>query len=242
MRESRDPDSPSIPQGIVGWVLPRSWPQQPKQVLPSSAMFSLRSRRFSACLPGILLLAFAFRSPLPSQSTPPRGIPIVLRAAGILDLDAGKVTGPGEILIRNNRIAEVGSHVSRPPDAQILDLGNRTLMPGLIDAHVHLFLHPGAEDLQTVEESVPQRTILALLAAKADLLAGFTAERDMGTEGAARPIPRCGMPSMQIWSRVPDCASAVTPSTSSADTKMPIDSTPRSMCFRTPVMRTTPTS
>ena len=57
-------------------------------------------------------------------------------------------------------------------------------MPGLIDVHVHLFLHPGAEDLQTVEESVPQRTILASLAAKADLLAGFTAERDMGTEGA----------------------------------------------------------
>ncbi len=58
------------------------------------------------------------------------------------------------------------------------------LMPGLIDAHVHLFLHPGAEDLQTVEESVPQRTILATLAARDDLMAGFTAERDMGTEGA----------------------------------------------------------
>jgi imidazolonepropionase-like amidohydrolase len=57
-------------------------------------------------------------------------------------------------------------------------------LPGLIDAHVHLFLHPGAEDLQTVEESVPQRTISALQAARADLMAGFTAERDMGTEGA----------------------------------------------------------
>jgi imidazolonepropionase-like amidohydrolase len=54
----------------------------------------------------------------------------------------------------------------------------------LIDAHVHLFLHPGAEDLQTVEESVPQRTITAVLAARDDLMAGFTAERDMGTEGA----------------------------------------------------------
>src|SRR5581483_11355351 len=51
-------------------------------------------------------------------------------------------------------------------------------------AHVHLFLHPGAEDLQTVEESIPWRTILAEQAAKADLRAGFTAERDMGTEGA----------------------------------------------------------
>jgi imidazolonepropionase-like amidohydrolase len=49
---------------------------------------------------------------------------------------------------------------------------------------VHLFLHPGAEDLQTVEESVPQRTIIATLAARDDLMAGFTAERDMGTEGA----------------------------------------------------------
>ena len=57
-------------------------------------------------------------------------------------------------------------------------------MPGLIDAHIHLFLHPGAEDLQTVEESVPQRTIIATLAARDDLMAGFTAERDMGTEGA----------------------------------------------------------
>jgi imidazolonepropionase-like amidohydrolase len=54
----------------------------------------------------------------------------------------------------------------------------------LIDAHVHLFLHPGAEDLQTVQESVPQRTIMAVLGARDDLMAGFTAERDMGTEGA----------------------------------------------------------
>jgi imidazolonepropionase-like amidohydrolase len=54
----------------------------------------------------------------------------------------------------------------------------------LIDVHVHLFLHPGAEDLQTVEESVPHRTLIAMDAARADLMAGFTAERDMGTEGA----------------------------------------------------------
>jgi imidazolonepropionase-like amidohydrolase len=66
----------------------------------------------------------------------------------------------------------------------MIDLGDATLMPGLIDAHVHLFLHPGAEDLQTVEESVPQRTITAVLQARDDLMAGFTAERDMGTEGA----------------------------------------------------------
>jgi imidazolonepropionase-like amidohydrolase len=79
---------------------------------------------------------------------------------------------------------EVGSSVKHPAGAAFLDLGDTTLLPGLIDAHVHLFLHPGAEDLQTVEESVPERTISALLAARDDLMAGFTAERDMGTEGA----------------------------------------------------------
>ena len=51
--------------------------------------------------------------------------------------------------------------VDHPQGAKMIDLGDTTLMPGLIDAHVHLFLHPGAEDLQTVEESVPWRTILA---------------------------------------------------------------------------------
>ncbi|MGC2446731.1 MAG: amidohydrolase family protein, partial [Candidatus Sulfotelmatobacter sp.] len=83
-----------------------------------------------------------------------------------------------------DRIVEVGPSVKHPTGAEILDLGDRTLMPGLIDAHIHLFLHPGAEDLQTVQESVPQRTITATLAAREDLMAGFTAERDMGTEGA----------------------------------------------------------
>ncbi len=91
---------------------------------------------------------------------------------------------PGEVLVEGERIVEVGSSVKRPAGAEVIDLGDRTLMPGLIDAHVHLFLHPGAEDLQTVQESVPQRTIMALLAARDDLMAGFTAERDMGTEGA----------------------------------------------------------
>jgi imidazolonepropionase-like amidohydrolase len=115
---------------------------------------------------------------------PGAGHPIVLHAARLLEIDTGRVIAPGEILIEGERISAAGSAVSHPTDAQVIDLGDTTLLPGLIDAHVHLFLHPGAEDLQTVEESVPQRTILAMLAARDDLMAGFTAERDMGTEGA----------------------------------------------------------
>jgi imidazolonepropionase-like amidohydrolase len=109
---------------------------------------------------------------------------IVLHAARLLDVENGSIVSPGEVLVQGERISEVGSKVTHPAKAEIIDLGDVTLMPGLIDVHIHLFLHPGAEDLQTVQESVPQRTITATLAAEADLMAGFTAERDMGTEGA----------------------------------------------------------
>jgi imidazolonepropionase-like amidohydrolase len=114
----------------------------------------------------------------------PPNHPIVLHAARLLDIESGKATSPGEVLIRGDKIAEAGQSVTHPADAQTIDLGDTTLMPGLIDAHVHLFLHPGDEGLQTVEESVAQRTVQATLAARDDLMAGFTAERDMGTEGA----------------------------------------------------------
>lgn len=110
--------------------------------------------------------------------------PIVLHAARLLDVETGRTLAPGEVLVVGERISEAGTSVTHPAGAEIIDLGDRTLLPGLIDAHIHLFLHPGAEDLQTVQESVPQRTLTAVLAAREDLLAGFTAERDMGTEGA----------------------------------------------------------
>jgi imidazolonepropionase-like amidohydrolase len=131
----------------------------------------------SAILAAAFLLALSAGSQQPEKST-------VLHAAHLLDIAAGKLISPGEVLVTGNRITEVGEHVSHPASATVLDLGDTTLMPGLIDAHTHLFLHPGNEGLQTVEESVPQRTLQAAAAAKADLMAGFTAERDMGTEGA----------------------------------------------------------
>jgi imidazolonepropionase-like amidohydrolase len=109
---------------------------------------------------------------------------LVIHAARLVDVATGRIVAPAEILVEDERIKAVGTAVEHPRDARILDLGDVTLLPGLIDAHVHLFLHPGSESLQTVEESVPKRTILATLAARDDLLAGFTAERDMGTEGA----------------------------------------------------------
>jgi len=128
--------------------------------------------------------AQAQQTTIPAVSSASASTPVVLHAARLLQVDTGTLLQPGEILVEGDRIREAGRSVDHPRGARIIDLGDATLLPGLIDAHVHLFLHPGAEDLQTVEESIPWRTILAEQAAKADLLAGFTAERDMGTEGA----------------------------------------------------------
>jgi len=132
----------------------------------------------------LALLALACVAPAQSESPAATQRAIVLHAARLLDVKSGRFVKPGELLVEGERIVEVGTSVKHPAGAEVIDLGDRTLLPGLIDAHVHLFLHPGAEDLQTVQESVPQRTIIALSAARSDLMAGFTAERDMGTEGA----------------------------------------------------------
>ncbi len=145
----------------------------------------MKLKFFIPLLFSIAILLFLSGSPVLAQAAPSASKhAVVLHAARILDIESGKVTMPGEVLVQDDRIIEVGSAVKHPQGAEIIDLGDTTLLPGLIDVHVHLFLHPGAEDLQTVEESVPQRTINALLAARDDLMAGFTAERDMGTEGA----------------------------------------------------------
>jgi len=158
------------------------------------ALFSLGvvSRRICICFSnncgGATLLAFTLSicicASLAATAQQAPSTPVVLHAARLLQVDTGVLLRPGEILVEGESIRAVGNTVDHPQDAKVIDLGDTTLLPGFIDAHVHLFLHPGAEDLQTVEESVPWRTILAEQAAKADLIAGFTAERDMGTEGA----------------------------------------------------------
>jgi imidazolonepropionase-like amidohydrolase len=148
-----------------------------KMILPS---LSIRS----AALVVVFSCLIAAPAIFSAQTAGAAGAPIVLHAARLLEVDTGNMLRPGEILVVGERIKAVGSSVDHPGGARVIDLGDTTLLPGMIDAHVHLFLHPGAEDLQTVEESVPWRTILAEQAAKADLMGGFTAERDMGTEGA----------------------------------------------------------
>ncbi|HEX7112516.1 MAG TPA: amidohydrolase family protein [Mizugakiibacter sp.] len=93
------------------------------------------------------------------------------------------------VVVEGGRIAAVGpqDRVTAPADARHIDLPGTTLLPGLIDLHSHLFLHPYDETSwndQVLKEPVPYRTLEAAQHARATLLAGFTSLRDLGTEGA----------------------------------------------------------
>ena len=93
------------------------------------------------------------------------------------------------VLVRGERIAAVGAAatIGSPPGATIIDLPGTTLLPGLIEGHSHLFLHPYNEaqwNDQVLKESLTLRTARATMHARATLMAGFTTVRDLGTEGA----------------------------------------------------------
>jgi len=93
------------------------------------------------------------------------------------------------VLIKGNRIEAAGEpgSISAPASAKIIDLKGMTLMPGLIEGHSHLFLHPYNEtswDDQVLKESRAERTARAVVHARETLMAGFTTVRDLGTEGA----------------------------------------------------------
>jgi imidazolonepropionase-like amidohydrolase len=62
--------------------------------------------------------------------------PIALHAVRLLDVETGRTLAPGEVLVVGERISEVGTSVTHPAGAEIIDLGDRTLLPGLIDAHI----------------------------------------------------------------------------------------------------------
>lgn len=103
---------------------------------------------------------------------------------------SGNTTREGwVVLVQGERIAAAGpvSSIQAPAGTKVIELPGMTLLPGLIDAHSHVFLHPYDEVLwndQVLKEPLAYRTILAVQHARATLMAGFTTLRDLGTEGA----------------------------------------------------------
>jgi len=110
-------------------------------------------------------------------------VPIVVRAARWLDPESGAIQPNAVVVINGDRVASLGAPA--PAGATVVDLGDLTLMPGLIDAHTHNLLQPEDEVTPPViVKSMATRVIEGVAAARANLLAGFTTMRDMDTEGA----------------------------------------------------------
>jgi imidazolonepropionase-like amidohydrolase len=112
----------------------------------------------------------------------------LIRAGRLVDVRAGRVLTGQNILIQGDRILEVGPNIAAPAGARIVDLNGSTVLPGLIDNHTHVLLqaHPTPTDYdeQLIKESIPYRTIRATVSASIALQNGFTAIRDLETEGA----------------------------------------------------------
>ena len=119
---------------------------------------------------------------------PPPGHPVLLRPDRVFDATSEEAHAGWVVLVQGDTIAAVGPASMRAPsDAETIALPGLTLLPGLIDAHSHLFLHPYNETLwndQVLKEPEGYRMVEAVLHARNTLMQGFTTLRDLGTEGA----------------------------------------------------------
>ena len=117
-----------------------------------------------------------------AQNSP---VPTLLRPAAVFD---GETLHPGwQVLVTGDQITAAGPNLTAPAGAQTIDLAGLTLLPGLIEGHSHLLLHPYNEtpwDDQVLREPEALRVARATVSARRTLLAGFTTARDLGTEGA----------------------------------------------------------
>ncbi|WP_303761998.1 metal-dependent hydrolase family protein [Sphingobium yanoikuyae] len=133
----------------------------------------------------LILLAFLFVAPMPAVAQEAAPTLYLLRPDAVFD---GAASHRGwAVLVRGNRIEAAGPGIVVPAGATVIDLPGKTLLPGLIEGHSHLFLHPYNEnswDDQVLHEPLALRTVRATVSARATLMAGFTTVRDLGTEGA----------------------------------------------------------
>src|ERR1041385_5259916 len=147
---------------------------------------ALRAQSTDTLLSALRLPSRAGFAPL---VPPPPGRPVLLRPDRVFDATSEETHAGWVVLVEGDSIAAVGpaSAVRAPNNVETIALPGLTLLPGFIDAHSHLFLHPYNETLwndQVLKEPEGYRMVEAVLHARNTLLQGFTTLRDLGTEGA----------------------------------------------------------
>jgi imidazolonepropionase-like amidohydrolase len=141
--------------------------------------------RRSYALPALLSsLLLACATAGAADATPPATVTAV-KAAHMLDVRSGALVDNAVVLISGERITAAGSKLAIPAGAQVIDLGNKTLLPGLIDMHTHLTGDPQDSGYSIVAKSIPRVTLTGAKNARITLQAGFTTVRDVGADGYA---------------------------------------------------------
>ena len=140
-------------------------------------------------LRSFLFLSLCLALFLPQPQTKPPDTIYLLKPAHVFDGESAQLHDNWMVLVRGEKIEAVGpaNSVTAPPSAQVVDLPGLTLMPGLIEAHSHVLLHPYSETVwndQVARESLSLRVARATNHLRNTLQAGFTTVRDLGTEGA----------------------------------------------------------
>ncbi|MCI0390446.1 MAG: amidohydrolase family protein [Acidobacteria bacterium] len=107
----------------------------------------------------------------------------VIRAGRMLDVRTGSMINNVVILIDGDRIKEIGPNIAIPPNAEVIDLGQKTILPGLIDCHTHLTFDPGNIGASFLATSIPREALRGAKNAKITLEAGFTTVRNVGARG-----------------------------------------------------------
>lgn len=129
-----------------------------------------------------LLMCVLVSSALAQENLATEGQPIVLRAARILDVTTGKISSPGVVVINGTEIESVDPR-ELPANADTVDLGDVTMLPGLIDVHAHWNGKRGLSESEAAKLTPVQRAVRATRNARDTLLAGFTTVRIMGSIG-----------------------------------------------------------
>src|SRR5262250_2704597 len=131
------------------------------------------------------LLIVCLLSPASSQSRQPAQRIFAVKAARALDARAGTMINNAVIIIEGDRIKEVGAGLAVPANAEVVDLGSKTVLPGLTDCHTHLTFEPNQMGYSSLGVSVPRSALTGAKNARLTLEAGFTTVRNVGAGGYA---------------------------------------------------------
>lgn len=151
-----------------------------------SSAFDFLTRRWTKMrkAAGFFLLLLVSMIPVRAQTSKPEAKPVVIKAARLFDGKSNALVTPGVVVVTDGKITAAGANATAPVGADVIDLGDATLLPGFIDAHTHLTMMNTTDykqaALDAIQKTVAEQALDAVANAKVTLMAGFTTVRDVG--------------------------------------------------------------